>query len=238
MSNTGAVPSPEERPLVRFRRRGGMPPPDWEVLEITVGGAFRLWRSVMRPSVGSGWAGRFIGTLPGDGLRALTHALSGCTGSTGASGPPPADSSIDTFRCEGGELTIPADASAPPAWQQATTLLRGFLDSLTGHPLAAIGLDFHEGARMVHAGSAPLELDLSNGTVRVIHRDGDAIAGQWSAPLGGPRTEIADPGWSLLLPFAHGFPEGARLTVSVDGFLAFDSEFWRACGLQANTLAP
>ena len=224
-----------KRPLVRFRRRGGVPPSDWEMLEIAASGQFTLWRSVSRSGKGGGKIGRFAGALPAVELAELTRALSGCTGKATAGGHPPADSSMDSFRCKGGELTIAADATPPAAWREAVGQLRALLESLTGHPRAAIGIEAHgDGARLAHLGTEPLELDLSNGAVRIVRWDDGAISGQWSARLEGPRSATATPGWSFPVPFAHDLGANASLTVSVDNFLAFDGEFWRVCGLQTN----
>ena len=223
----------DDKPLVRLRRRGGSPPPDWEMLVIRVSGDYALWRTVMRPSAGGGRIGRFAGKLPAAAFEKLERALSGCTGKTGSDGPPPPDSSIDRFLCESGELTIPSDAAPPPAWREAAEQLRGFLDSLTAHPVAAIGIEGSpDGARLIHLGTEALELDLSAGSVRVVSWKGDAIAGEWSAPLAGPRTEKAAPGWSLALPSAPDLAKDGRITVSAEGFLAFDGDFWRACGVR------
>ncbi len=219
--------------LVTFRRSGGLPPPDWEVLEIAESGAFSLWRSVNRPASGPARAGRFTGELGQSELDALRAALKASPAQGGPAGRVAPDSSIDRVRFAGRELTTPADAGPPGGWDAPVAQLRRLVDTLTGHPLAAVGLEATgEDARLVHLGTTPLELDLSSGAVRVVRWAGDELAGEWTAPLDGPRSVTAAPGWTFGMPFGHGFGAGAALTVSVDRFLAFDGEFWRACGLQ------
>ena len=79
---------------------------------------------------------------------------------------------------------------------------------------------------------SPIELDLAQGTVRIV-RWADGVAVEESRlPLGGARSVTAGPGWSYPLPRrARSTRPTLAVSLHVDDLLAFDGEFWRACAL-------
>ena len=89
---------------------------------------------------------------------------------------------------------------------------------------------------MRHLGSEPIELDLAQGTVRLVRWADGAAVEESRLPLGGARSVTAGPGWSYLLPVAPDLTADVPVSLHIDDLLAFDGEFWRACAL--DTPAP
>jgi len=220
-------------PLLSYRRRGGLPPPDNEILTVEESGAFRLWRSIVRLDGGTARIGRFAGKLAPDELSRVRTAFDGWKGDAAHERVPP-DTPMETIRFRGGELRIPAGTPGPPGVGAALVHVRALVDSLTAHPEAAIELALDKGdARLLHAGTGVLRCDLSRASIRAVRWDGDAIDGSWSARVEGPRSVDPGPGWSYALPFAHGLAGGTAMSVAVEDILAFDGDFWVACVLES-----
>jgi hypothetical protein len=222
-------------PLVVLRRAGGTPPPDWEVLEVRRDGRFQMWRTIGRaaaPSSPSTPVGRFAGTLPDDELAQLREAADRCRRAGTVDLPPPLGGSLDTVLVGRSRLKLGDDQPAPDPWGALTERLRLLLGELTAFPTAALALESDQaGAAVRHLGSEPLELDLAQGTVRVVRwADGVAVEEQ-RLPLGGARSVTAGPGWSYPVPVVSDGTADVPVSLHIDDLLAFDGEFWRACAL-------
>lgn len=193
--------------IASLSRTGGRgQPPESEFLEINEDGSLSLQRSTGTPLVG-----RFGGSLEGADL-ARVRELAGAAeaaGSVDATQMP--DSSLVTVQA-GGAVARFGDG-APPAgpWSALAEALATLLDSRLDTPIAAIELVLSHGgraARLEHRGSASLEVDLSALTVRAVLWKGYyELAGEWQSD-GGRRAGghvRAEKGWSIDLPFGHGF---------------------------------
>jgi hypothetical protein len=233
-------------PLVVLRRAGGTPPPDWEVLEVRRDGGFRMWRTIGRApasstastaSTKSTPVGRFAGTLPADDLAPLRAATDRCRRGGTVDLPPPLGGSVDTVLVGRSRLKLGDDQPAPDPWGPLTEHLRRLLGELTAFPTAALVLDRDQaGAAVHHLGAEALELDLAQGTVRVVRWADGAAVEESRLPLGGARSVTAGPGWSYPLPLGPDVAADLRLSLHIDDLLAFDGEFWRACALDSPPL--
>lgn len=219
---------------VSYQRRGGTPPSDHEMLDVSPDGSFRLWRSVVRdtsPPV----IGAFAGALEAAERQALELAVRACRSASAVDLAPPAGAAVEKVDVAGRRSTWAEDASPPEPWGTLAVRLRALVTSLTRHPVAAVALE-HDAttARLRHIGVEPLELDLSQGvTVRAIRWVDALPAGEWRAPAEGPGSVSAAAGWSFELPFAHEHGPAEVITAGVDGVLAFDGQFWLACSLES-----
>jgi len=222
-------------PLVVLRRAGGTPPPDWEVIEVRRDGGFRMWRTIGRaaaPSAPSTPVGRFAGTLPDDELARLREAADRCRRAGTVDLPPPLGGSLDTVLVGRSRLKLGDDQPAPDPWGPLTEHLRRLLGELTASPTAALVLEREQsGAAVRHLGAEPIELDLAQGTVRVVRWADGAAVEESRLPLGGERSVTAGPGWSYPLPVGPDVTGDLSVSLHIDDLLAFDGEFWRACAL-------
>lgn len=203
--------------MITYRRVGGLRMPRFaEVLSISDDGAFTMWRSVSHASALPAPIGRFAGQLDDPILATLRNAAAASRAAGSRAWPILPDSPVDTI--EAGETTatlgIHEDGEGP--WGSLAGVLRTLLHDLTDSPRAAIGLQVDGGARLVHLGTEALPIDLSGLALRVVHWRGGASQDLWTADHPGPAL-AAPPGWSLELPFDHGFAmiEGDRLSVQV-----------------------
>jgi hypothetical protein len=226
------------REALIFRREGGMPPPDHEVLTLDAGGSFDLWRTIARASRPPSPVGRFRGQVDGDEWSQLARMIDACRRAPAVELSLPPDAAQDKVVL-GKRISTWADDKTPPApFDTLAAELRRLLGSLTASPEAAIAAEItgQQAAQLVHLGVKPLELDLTQARVRAVRwGDDGAAAEEWTADVGGPRSVAAGPDWSYQLPFEHPFGAGATVSVHVDEVLAFDGEFWRACSLQRGT---
>lgn len=203
-----------------FRSGGWQPPRDNETLQIDNGGEFTMWRSI-------GWAaypptpvGRFKGKLAKEEWTALQSEIAAATSAGDLQVPLLPDSAVEEIELDGDpdgpvvEATLGSNARPPGPWLPLVERLRGLLGSLTSHPMAAIALEVEKdgsAARLVHKGDEPIEIDLSDMTVRAIVWEGWTQHGDWHAPQkasgngNGHKTgKKVSTGWSYDLPFEHG----------------------------------
>jgi hypothetical protein len=193
--------------IVRYSRIGGrVPPQDNEGLQIEDDGGFSMWRSIA-PAIG-----RFAGTLPTSELSSIRREADGAIAAGDFMKPPVPDGAVDVIDTEGAHASLGSNDYADGAWAPLITHLRRLLDELISMPRAAVGIqvsDDGQSARLVHLGDTPLDVDLSQLTVRaLLWGRGYRKLGDWTAPEGrpahGPRVSASD-SWSLALPFEHGF---------------------------------
>jgi hypothetical protein len=218
---------------VKYRREGGMPPPDHEVLTINQDGRYQLWRTMARASRPPSPVGRFSGSIPAEEWSGLRRAIDACRGADAIELSLPPDAAQEKVILGKRISSWADDATPPPPFDALTSELRRLLGALTKSPEAAItlSLDGTSKAMLRHVGTDKLELNMSMARVRAVRREDDAAVEEWTAELNGPDQVIAEPGWEYDLPFDHSFGD-ARVTAHVDDLLAFDGEFWRACSLQ------
>jgi hypothetical protein len=228
-------PKKGARQALTFRREGGRPPPDHEVLTVAADGSYRLWRTIARASQPPSPVGRFAGRLPGDRWEQLHRVIDSCGKAEPIELSLPADAAREQVVLASGVSTW-ADGKIPPApFDDLAAEARGLLGELTDSPEAALELrvDSNLAVALAQLGSAELDLDLSGASIRAVRWDNDAAAEQWSALIDGPRSVTAVAGWIYELPFDHPFGKEATVSAHVDDLLAFDGEFWRACWLQS-----
>jgi len=221
--------------VIALLRNGGMRKPQFrEVLEIDDNGAFRMWRSVSMASALPSPIGRFGGHLPDSRLRELTTAAGQAAADGSRTWVVRPDSPIDRIQADGATATLGIHDAGDGGWAALVALLRPLLQQLTESPVAAIALEVGGGARLVHKGTTPLQLDLSKLTVRAVHWRDSGSEGQWTSEIASADDVSAGPGWSLELPFDHGFEtrEGDRVTVSVT-FSVRDGERLIPVGMQS-----
>jgi hypothetical protein len=232
-------PRRRRRPAVIFRRQGGMPPPDHEVLSIGTDGSFDLWRTIARASRPPSPVGHFTGRLDGDEWSQLAQTIDACRRAPTIELALPPDAAQDKVVLGKRISTWPDDKTPPTPFDGLATELGRLLGTLTASPEAAITAELvdHQGARLAHLGLGTLNLDLSQAQVRTVRWDDGVAAEEWNANIEGPRSVTAGPGWSYQLPVDHRYGSGGVFSVHVDGVLAFDGEFWRACSLQSGASA-
>jgi hypothetical protein len=204
------VPANDEL-LVSYRRGGGRSPPDDERLDIRGDGSFDA-----RRTVGVARAGGFAGVLDERLREQLASAVEAVAGADDVAIPTPRDGASEIVMAAGREAVLGAGMRPPGPWAGLLDQLRSLIVGVVvPSPRAAIELEATAGsAALVHAGSEPLEVDLSLAEVHVVRIDGQGIPGErWFAtsqrPIDleeppPPRWVTATPGWRLDLPFAHG----------------------------------
>jgi hypothetical protein len=173
--------------ILRYTRTDGRrTPAAFEQVELDDDGRMIGWRSVSAPAVGS-----FVGAAPAEHVtraRQLAAAVAQLPDPAGVPRPVAPTELIEV----GDRLAVSVsgvDASDDPAWRELTELARALVEVVVNFPHAAVALDFGEHVRLVHRGSATLDLDLSH----------VEVAGSWQGALTGPATVTAGPGWSYEL---------------------------------------
>jgi hypothetical protein len=201
--------------IATYSRTGGRGlPPEAESLAVADDGSLDIRRTSGTPAVG-----RFGGRLSGEEAAALLRlaAAAEAAGSVDAAMLP--DSSLVTIGVGG--ATARFGDGAPPAgpWAALTDALVALLDGRLGEPVAAVELVLGDGgtsARLEHRGSEPVAIDLSALEVRAVLWKGYyELVAEWvsaSAPGADARTTAA-PGWSVDVPFEHGFELGPARTL-------------------------
>jgi len=207
---------------VIYQRSGGRRPPrDNESLQITGDAGFTMWRSVGAATYPATAIGHFAGTLASDILDALTKQCAAAAGAGNLTLTPKPDGAQETITVDSARASLGANDDPAGPWQPLVTHLRQLLGDLTAQPRAAIAVQVEpdgSSARLVHLGTEPIRLDLTALTVRAVLWRNYTTLGDWRAPNAGLPGEItAVPGWSLDLPFDHGFtvPEGTSVRVYV-----------------------
>lgn len=193
--------------LVHYERKGGRAPSQYEQLDISEDGAFRLWRTA-----GSDRVGAFAGTLD-DAERAALAAEVAAADPEAA--PPPArrPHALTEYLGAGTTTAVfdPYDEPAGP-WGTLLTRLRRLLDELTAAPRAALEAAVDGDAHALtlrRLGDAPLHVDFDDGgvTVEVFGAD-QQLERTWQAPPleDGPLERA--PGVEVRVPLL----DGERLT--------------------------
>src|SRR4051812_36432399 len=127
--------SKSPRPVLSYRKSGGMPPADNETLEIRSDASFTLWRTnpeAVRPPAP---VGRFTGTVPDfEGLQKLAR---GAAAAPLEDTPFPPDAAVETVGLETSRHRWAEPAELPAPWGALASRLRELLVTLTDQPAAA-----------------------------------------------------------------------------------------------------
>jgi hypothetical protein len=230
-----------------YRVGGFMPPPDNEQLEIVGDGSFTLWRSVGWTTQPPTPVGRFAGKLDGEQNAALQREAQEAADAGNLNILLKPDSPLETISIEGSARAQMGIHDKPDGrWWPLVARLRALLGALTAFPRAAIALEVLPGgrqARLVHQGQETLQLDLSKLNVRAVLWVDYVPRGDWAvAPqFTGTEAEVsAGPGWSLGLPFEHGFEieekgrDGSRIAAYVN-FGVVEGDWPIPVSLEAST---
>ena len=190
---------------VEFRRLGGAPPPEREVLQVEGDGRFTLWRSIGSPAVG-----RFSGVVPDPAaLAALVADVDGEPGTGRVELP--AGAPVEEVEVGGAVAAAEADLDPPGPWGPLQAACRRLAQSLTDQPEAAVALvavDAPGRWRLEHRGTGLLPLELEHAElVLTLWRDGREAGSARTGPLGAGRVE-AGPGWTFDLE-VPGVPDPA-----------------------------
>jgi hypothetical protein len=215
---------------ITYQRSGGRRPPrDNESLRIDDEAGFTMWRSVGAATYPATAIGRFAGTLTSEAREALTQEGAAAVAVGNLSLTPKPDGALETIVVAGVQASLGANDDPTGPWLPLVSRVRQLLGDLTAQPRAAIAVEVGQdgtSAQLVHLGTEPLRLDLSALTVRAVLWQNYATRGDWRAPNPGLFGELnAEPGWSLNLPFDHGFTvaDGASVRAYVT-FSAFNGE--------------
>lgn len=207
---------------ISYQRSGGRRPPrDNESLQIADDADFTMWRSVGAATYPATAIGRFAGRLTSDVHEALAKECAGAAGAGNLTLTPKPDGALETITVDSVRASLGANDDPTGPWEPLVTHLRQLLGDLTAQPRAAIAAHIEPdgaSARLVHLGTEQLRLDLTALTVRAVLWRNYTTLGDWRAPNAGrPGETTAAPGWSLDLPFDHGFtiPEGTSVRVYV-----------------------
>lgn len=217
---------------IRYTRSGGRTPPrDREILEIDTEGAFTMWRSVGSATHPPTPIGRFAGQLDAQEQKKIQQAAAKAAKAGDLKLKPPPGAATDSITVGEAQARLGANDKAEGDWAGLIEGLRRLLGELTASPEAAIALKVEkrgQAARLVHQGSAEIQLDLSGLTVRAVLWEGHNKNGDWRAkelPAGADSKVKAGPGWSFDLPFDHGFKvTSGQEVVAYVTFAAFEGE--------------
>ncbi|HEV8681783.1 MAG TPA: hypothetical protein VGS09_03260 [Actinomycetota bacterium] len=208
--------------ITAYAREGGMWPPDNESLLIEVGGRFSMWRSV---TAGVPF-GRFEGRLARAEAEQISREAEAAAGVGGLEHPPEEDAAVETIEVMGTRATMGHDDQPDGPWGKLVEHLRRLLDQLTDQPRAAVGVEIFEGgraARLVHLGEESLRVDFTEIAARARLLE-EGVIDEWRASPEvlaevSSRGEFdVGRGWTLDLPFEHGFElkEGRRIRARVE----------------------
>ena len=204
-------------PWLSFERHGGLAPRDDESLALAADGAFTARRTIGGESIGA-----FKGDLSAAAINRLRKAVAALDGPTELEIPTPAHGATEELGVAGRTLRTGSNETAPKPWRSLLGSVRKLLeDEVVAHPSAAMRLVADARmARLEHAGSEPIDVDLGSVEVRVTRRgDDDAIRGQWRSRAGeGHDWVTANDAWTADLPFDHGLElsSGDWLQVQVE----------------------
>lgn len=213
--------------LLQLHRIGGAGTRDNERLVIEDDGGFTLWRTVATATRPATPIGRSAGELSQEDTDAVAGAVHTATGTgPGNRGGAHPGSAFDRLTIRRVEAEVPADAQVDGSWADAYSVARRLLRELAMSPVAGVDLAISgDGARLVHVGAEPIELDLSELVVRAARLEDGAAVDHWECSTAGPSVVVAEPGWFYELPFAHGFGH-VPMNASVEGFLLESSGSW------------
>jgi hypothetical protein len=189
----------------------------------------------LRRTTGVAAVGRFSGELSAVVARAVDAAAEDVRGSSPVHLEAAPGSPGETVEVDGSRLEGDLD-DAPGPWAAVVERLRELLDRLVDAPEAAIAIEVDEDgrhARLVHRGTMPVEVDLSETRVSVhAWRGYYEPAGRWlRGPLALDAPSRAVPGWQVELPFDHGLALGGDIALQVEADFAIrDDDGWRPVG--------
>jgi hypothetical protein len=219
--------------IIQYSRSGGhKPPQDREILDIRKDGIFSLWRSIGSAAYPPTPVGRFAGQLPSDDLAQINLEVANCIQAGNLIIPPLPDAALETVQLPGVQANLFIHAEPSGAWGILVTRLREYLKVLTRYPLSAVSIEVSSNgtvARLSHLGSNPIRIDFAELTVRAVLWKGYKKVGDWFAPKGNlqqsPARITAIKGWSLDLPFHHGFNvQEGREVVAYITFTIYDED--------------
>lgn len=195
-----------------FERHGGLPPRDDESLKLAADGSFTAHRTVAGSIVGS-----FAGVLSASTMGKLRKAVAAAADADSLVIETPAHGATERVAIAGRTLELGSNAAAPKPWRAVSSQLRAVLQGeVVAQPLAAIRLVVDAArARLEHAGTAPIEIDRGSLEVRVVLMGADEVPrerwahGRDADPGADAAWVTARPGWSMDLPFDHGFRPAA-----------------------------
>jgi hypothetical protein len=201
--------------IATYSRTGGRGlPPEAESLAIDDDGSIDLWRTSGTPAVG-----RFDGRLAADEIARLREVASAAEAARSVEVQMLPDASLVTVGA-GAATARFGDGGPPPGpWGQLSAALADLLDRRLEEPVAAVALVLGadgRAARLEHRGSQAVAVDLSELVVRAVLWKGYyELAGEWASPSapGADARMTAEPGWSVDVPFDHGFELGAGRTL-------------------------
>jgi hypothetical protein len=214
--------------MISLTRSGGLRPPRFhEWLDIADDGTFQMWRSVGTATLPATPIGRFAGRLPDARRESLEEAARSAVREGSRQWSPLPDSPVDHLEVNSATATLGLHDKGDGAWATLIQLVRPLLADLTAAPAAAISLEGDGvGAALVHQGSNPLRVDLSNLSVRAAHwRGGESLQTWTSEDLSTQEEVVAESGWRFALPIDPGFESrsGDRVVVRAT-FAAYDGE--------------
>jgi len=177
------------------RARTGVAEREWLAVD---GQTFQAWRSV-----GASAVGRFGGPLTDDESARVADAVAACA----AAGSPDAPvarpgSTVVQIDLDGTSTQFGSGSPPPGPWSELDTVLSELCDAIVDRPVAAIAVepDGDDGYRLVHRGTDPIDVDLSDGTFVAVAWSGwYAEVGRSEGELTGG-TETATPGWTVAVP--------------------------------------
>jgi hypothetical protein len=181
------------------------------VLSIDDDGAFSMWRSVSMASNPLSPIGRFAGQLDAQTHAQLQKAAEAAEAAGDVHITPVPDAAIETFQVGAARATMSTPDTPQGPWADLVVPLRQLLAKLAAFPVAAIAIEVApdgRSARLVHRGTETLRIDLGDLGVRAVLWRDYVPETDWHAPAEQTRdrgTILAEPGWSLDLPFDHGF---------------------------------
>lgn len=196
-----------------FTRRGGKPPRDDEELTIEADGLFTARRTIGGPRIGT-----FQGRLAKSPMARLRAAVRAVADADDLTLPTDRHGATEVLEAMGRTLRLDSNEVPPKPWRGLLERVRTlFEEEAIERPLAAVELIADaRAARLVHAGSAPLAVDLGSVVVRVIRvADEGEVLGRWNGRameglvdngerlVATPAWATAGPGWSAPLPFDH-----------------------------------
>ena len=218
--------------LVLFSRSGGrMPPRDRERLEIFQDGAFKMWRSIGAASQPASPVGLFQGKVPTEQWERIAPLAAAAARAGSLEIVPVPDAAVDSIEIGSVQARLGQHDQPQGAWGQLAAALRDALGTLTSQAQAAISLEVSPDGRRAslrHLGTQPLRLDLSKLQVRAVLWQGYAKLGDWRPT--GTAVELtgrleAAPGWTLNLPFNHGFdPQPGQAVAAYVVLTLFDGQ--------------
>ena len=148
---------------VKYTRSGGRgQPPEAETLTIAGDGTFEAWRSV-----GARAAGRFAGSLDGDGASRIATLVDAVAGSAAPSATLMPGAARETIAIDGTSVDVSKDSGGQ--WKDLRDELRAALDQAVDSPADAVTLVVAAdplSARLETTGS--VEMDASEGTARAV----------------------------------------------------------------------